>query len=133
MAGKSQEAYRCPETDTWWASAVILQLLIADQCRVPLIAGVLSAAAQAEGGQERLDEMQKLWLKEHEEKIVKRGTTIAQILERLKASGDDVLERIQSEEYLALIRKGSKHGIDLTQKKRGFIRKLLSNAGPALF
>ena len=40
---------------------------------IPWVGGVLSAAIalQAESGQEKLDEMQKLWLKEHEEKISK--------------------------------------------------------------
>ena len=99
---------------------------------IPWIGGVLSAAItlQAEGGQEKLDEMQKLWLKEHEEKISKLGSAIAQILQRLESLGSDVFDRIQSEEYLALIRKGFKvwDRAD-TEEKREFIRKLLSNAG----
>ncbi len=99
---------------------------------IPWVGGVISAAIalQAEGGQERLDEMQKLWLHEHEEKIKKLGNAVGGILERLDSLGDDIRERVESEEYLALIRKGFKAWDRAdTEEKRDFIRKLLSNAG----
>lgn len=99
---------------------------------IPWVGGVLSAAIalQAEGGQEKLDEMQKLWLHEHEEKIRKLGATVAGILLRLDSLGDDIKERVESEEYLDLIRKGFKAWDRAdTEEKRELIRKLLSNAG----
>lgn len=93
---------------------------------IPWIGGVLAAAVtfQGEGGQERLNEMQKLWLHEHETKIKKLGQTISQILDRLDALGDDIDDRIRSEEYLSLIRKGFKAWDQAdTDEKRDLIRK----------
>lgn len=99
---------------------------------IPWIGGVLSAAIalNAEGGQEKLDEMQKLWLHEHEEKIKKLGQTLSSILNRVDALGEETAKRVESEEYIALIRKGFKTWDRVeTEEKREFIRKLLSNAG----
>ena len=110
----------------WWKAKYGRFIAAAALGSIPWIGGVFSAAIalQAEGGQERLDEMQKLWLHEHEEKISKLGMTIAQILQRLESLGDDVLGRIQSDEYLGLIRKGFKAWDRAdTEEKREFIRK----------
>lgn len=99
---------------------------------IPWIGGVISAAIslQAEGSQSQLDELQKLWLKEHEEKIRKLGATLGQLLERLDSLGDDIEERIRSEEYLSLVRKAFRSWDRAeTQEKRELIRKLLANAG----
>ena len=99
---------------------------------IPWIGGVLSAAIalQAEGGQEKLDDLQKLWLHEHEDKIQDLGRTIAQILQRLDSLGNDIQARVESEEYLSLIRKGFRSWDQAeTNEKREFIRKLLTNAG----
>jgi hypothetical protein len=99
---------------------------------IPWIGGVLAAAVafQAEGEQEKLTEIQKTWLHEHEEKLRQLGSTINSVGDRLDQLGDDVELRIQSPEYLALIRKGFKAWDQAdTEEKREFIRKLLSNAG----
>lgn len=99
---------------------------------IPWVGGVLSAAValNSESGQEKLTEIQKLWLHEHEEKIKKLGTTLGQILERLDSLGDEIKERVESEEYLGLIRKGFQAWDRAdTEEKRDLIRKLLTNAG----
>lgn len=98
----------------------------------PWIGGVISAAIalQAESGQEQLNELQKLWLKEHEEKIKKLGITLGRMLERFDSLGNDIDERIRSEDYLALVRKGFRTWDQVeTEEKRELIRKLLTNAG----
>ena len=98
----------------------------------PWIGGVISAAIalQGEAGQEHLDELQRIWLKEHEEKIKKLGATLAQILERFDSLGEAIEERIRSEGYLALVRKGFRAWDQVeTEEKRELIRKLLTNAG----
>lgn len=98
----------------------------------PWIGGVISAAValQAEGGAEKLTELQKLWLKEHEAKIRRLGEALGQILDRLDSLGDEIEQRIRSEAYLDLIRQGFRSWDRAdTEEKREFIRKLLTNAG----
>lgn len=98
----------------------------------PWIGGVISAAIslQAETGQEHLTELQKLWLKEHEEKLRKIGSTLGLMMDRFDSLGDEIGERLQSEEYLALVRKGFRTWDQVeTEEKRELIRKLLTNAG----
>ncbi len=102
----------------------------------PWIGGVISAAValQAEGGQDQLSELQKLWLKEHEEKIKKLGLTLGQMLERFDSLGEEIEQRIQSEDYLTLVRKGFRTWDQVeTEEKRELIRKLLTNAGGTKF
>ena len=49
--------------------------------------------------------------------------------DRLESFGDDLQERIQSDAYLALVRRGFRSWDQAeTEEKREFIRKLLSNA-----
>lgn len=99
---------------------------------IPWIGGFLSASVSlhAERGQEKLSDMQRLWLREHEDKIARLGNTLGQILQRLDALGDNIQQRIESEAYLSLIRKGFRSWDQAeTEEKRELIRKLLVNAG----
>jgi len=99
---------------------------------IPWVGGVISAAAalHAEKDQEKVNALQKMWLQEHEEKIQKLRLTLSQIFERFDAFGDEVRERIESEEYLTLIRRGFRSWDQAdTEEKRQLVRKLLANAG----
>ena len=99
---------------------------------LPWVGGVISAAIalQGESGQEHLDELQRLWLREHEERIRSLGATLAEMLNRLDSMGDEIDARIRSEDYLALVRQGFRAWDEVaTQEKRELIRKLLTNAG----
>ncbi|WP_211307608.1 hypothetical protein [Christiangramia gaetbulicola] len=56
--------------------------------------------------------------------------TIYQIVDKLNSAGEDIQERIESEEYLALVRKGFKEWDNAeTFEKKEYLRKLLTNAG----
>lgn len=58
------------------------------------------------------------------------GITLSSVLSRLESFGENLQERIQSEEYLALVRQGFRSWDRAeTEEKREFIRKLLENAG----
>lgn len=108
------------------------RVLLAALSGIPWVGSFLGAAGtySAEVENEQLGELQRLWLKEHEAKLKRLGVTLASVLSRLDEFGDDFQERIQSEEYLSLVRQGFRSWDQAeTEEKREFIRKLLENAG----
>src|SRR5216684_3032468 len=74
---------------------------------IPWVGGVLSAAEtyRTEEGAHRMNSLQTQWLKEHQKKILLLGQVLQEIANRFESIGKEIDERIQSEEYLALVRK----------------------------
>jgi hypothetical protein len=108
------------------------RFILAALSGIPWVGSLLGAGAALHGEvqQDQLNELQRLWLKEHQAKLERLGKTLATIMERFEGLGEDIQERIQSEEYLALIRKGFRQWDQAdTEEKREFIRKVLTNAG----
>lgn len=108
------------------------RVLLAALSGIPWVGSFLGAAGtySAEVENEQIGELQRLWLKEHEAKLKRLGITLASVLSRLDSFGEDLQERIQSEEYLSLVRQGFRSWDQAeTEEKREFIRKLLENAG----
>lgn len=99
---------------------------------VPWVGGVLGAVAalDSELSQRKVNDLMRLWVREHQEKIALLSRTIQEILTRLDALGDEIKKRIESPEYLALVRKGFR-AWDLadTPDKRDMYKRLISNAG----
>lgn len=107
------------------------RFIIAALGGIPWVGGFLSASAAlaAEKDQSKVSELQKQWLEEHKERILKLCDTITKILERVEGFGDEVQERLESPEYLTLVRKGFRTWDQAdTDEKRELIRKLLSSA-----
>ncbi len=99
---------------------------------IPWVGGFLSASAalDAEKDQGRVNDLYKKWLKEHEEKIYLLLKTLGKMQDRFDSLGEDVQDRIESSEYLTLVRKGFRSWDQAdTEEKRELIRKLLTNAG----
>jgi hypothetical protein len=99
---------------------------------IPWVGSLLSATAalQAEIEQDQLNEMQELWLQEHQAKLAELGGTIGSILSRFEDFGEEIQDRIQSEPYLALVRKAARSWDQAdTKEKKDLLRKLLLNAG----
>ncbi|MBN2286572.1 MAG: hypothetical protein JXI43_09005 [Tissierellales bacterium] len=99
---------------------------------IPWIGGFLSASAaiDAEKDQNKINEFQRQWLEEHKVKIIRLGETLNHILGRLDSFDEEVKERIESEEYLDLVRKGFRQWDKAdTDEKRELIKNLLTNAG----
>lgn len=99
---------------------------------IPWVGGVLSASAglRSEQDQGKVNELLKLWLEEHKEKISELGKTLVEILSRLDKLGEEIQERIESPHYLALVRKTFRSWDQAdTQEKRKMLSKLLANAG----
>ena len=84
----------------------------------------------AEQDQEGINELHRLWLEEHRTKVSELGATLGDIFTRLDGFGEEVQERIESPEYLALVRTCFRSWDQSdTQDKRQLLKKLITNAG----
>ena len=98
---------------------------------IPWIGGAIAAssAIHAEKEQGKINDLLRIWFEEHQKKIEELYYTIYQIHERLDSAGEDIHERMESEEYLTLVRKGFKEWDNAESfEKKEYIRKLLTNA-----
>lgn len=99
---------------------------------IPWVGGVLSGVAglTAESEQKQVNQLMYLWLKEHQEKMSELGVTIKEMLNRFDEFGEEVKERIESDEYLTLVRKTFRSWDKSdTREKKEMLKKLLMNAG----
>jgi hypothetical protein len=108
-----------------------VRFLVAALGSIPWVGGLIAASASlnAESEQQSLNELLRLWLEEHKQKLAELGDTLAEILVRLDKLGDEVQERIESPEYLALVRKAFRSWDQAdTQEKKQMFKKLIANA-----
>ena len=109
-----------------------VRFLTAALSSLPWVGGLIGASASlhAESDQAKLNELQRLWLEEHKTKVEEFGRTLDEIFIRLESFGDEVKERIESPEYLALVKRAfrSWDAADTDEKKQMF-KKLITNAG----
>jgi len=98
---------------------------------IPWVGGVISAIASfsAEKDQEGINDLQKLWMEGHEEKIRELADTLTDIFARLEGFGDEIQERIESPTYLALVREAFRSWDQAdTQEKKQMLKTLITNA-----
>ncbi|MDX2422813.1 MAG: hypothetical protein QNK43_09065 [Amphritea sp.] len=98
---------------------------------IPWVGGFISAAAslKTEEGDIKANNLQTKWLEEHEQKMNKLGGTMNDIGSRFEALGEEIDERIQSEEYLDIVRKAFRTWDNSdTDEKRGYIANLITNS-----
>lgn len=99
---------------------------------IPWVGGFLSAAAdfKFQENDSREDNLQTKWLEEHTRKLARLSETLNYIASRFETLGDQIDERIQSEQYLDVVRKAFRawDGAD-TDEKRKYIANLITNAG----
>lgn len=99
---------------------------------LPWIGSIISATAtlSSENEQGNTNKLLFLWIKEHETKFVELKVTLNDIFSKFESFGDRISERIESEEYLSLVRKTFKAWDKAdTQEKRKLFKKLITNAG----
>lgn len=99
---------------------------------IPWVGGFLSAMAdfKSDEGQVKNNLLYEQWLGEHTEKMRVLGETLVDIAKRLDDFSDEINERIESEEYLQIVRKAFRTWDNAdTFEKRDLVRKLLTNAG----
>ncbi len=110
---------------------ILEKFFLAALSSIPWVGGVLSAAEtyRTEEGANRLNHLQSEWLKEHQKKILLLGQTLQDIGNRLSSLGDEITERVQSEEYLALVRKAFRIWDESdTEEKRRLLSNVITNA-----
>jgi hypothetical protein len=98
---------------------------------IPWVGGFISAAVslKTEAGDIKADNLQTKWLEEHEQKMNKLGSTMSDIGSRFEALGDEIDDRIQSEEYLDIVRKAFRTWDNSdTDEKRGYVANLIANS-----
>jgi hypothetical protein len=108
------------------------RFVVAALSAIPWIGGVIGAAASfsAERDQEGVNDLHRLWLQEHKEKVNELGATFGDIFSRLDSFGDDIQERIQSPEYLVLVQKCFRSWDEAdTHDKKAMLKRLITNAG----
>ncbi len=99
---------------------------------VPWVGGFLSAMADFKSDERQVknNHLYEEWLKEHTEKMKLLGETLVDVVKKLDEFSDEVNDRLESEEYLQIIRKSFRVWDNAdTFEKRELIRKLLTNAG----
>jgi hypothetical protein len=109
----------------------ISRFILSALSSIPWVGGVLSASASlhAEIEQSKKNELLRLWLLEHQEKLEKLGLTIFSIISRLENFDESVHERMESSEYEDLVKKGFRAWDNAdTEEKRELIKNLLSNS-----
>src|SRR5580704_3097256 len=109
-----------------------VRFLIAALGSIPWIGGFIAATASlaAEREQQGINDLQQVWLQEHKEKIIELRNTLNDIFYRLDNFGDQIQDRIESTEYLALVRKAFRSWDEAdTQDKKQMLKRLIMNAG----
>jgi hypothetical protein len=110
---------------------IVEKFILAALGSIPWVGGFISAAAsyKTEEGSVRQNSLQTQWLEEHQEKIEALYRTLAEIQDRFESLGSTIDERIQSEEYLTLVRKAFRVWDEAdTEEKRRYVRNLVTNS-----
>jgi len=98
---------------------------------IPWVGGFISAAAEFkfENREGEEDSLQTKWLEEHALKLKRLQFTLEEISQRFEKLGDSIEERIQSEEYLDLVRRAFRAWDRAdTDEKRMYVANLVTNA-----
>lgn len=98
---------------------------------IPIAGGAFAGAGSAwsEADQEHFNKIFAAWIKLQEAEVIEIGLTIAEILTRLNLNDEKIRERIESPEYLSLIKKSFRDwSAAESEEKRVLIRNLLVNA-----
>jgi len=94
-------------------------------------AGLLGAGASAwsEAEQKHFNNLLSAWIKLQTDEIKEIGKTLAEVMIRVDKNDDEVQKRIESPEYLRLIKKAFRDwSAAESEEKRKLIRNLLANA-----
>ena len=98
---------------------------------IPWIGGFLSAAATFKFDEVGLkqDSLRTQWLEEHHRKLLALKAALEEISQRFERLGDTIDERLQSNEYLGVVRKAFRAWDQAdTEEKRRLITNLITHA-----
>jgi len=101
---------------------------------IPFAGGLFSAAAGAwsEEEQRKVNDFFRAWLQMIQDEMSEKQQTILEITARLDIHDEKISKRIESPEYQSLMKKAFRNwaGVE-SEKKREYIRNILSNAASA--
>lgn len=109
-----------------------VRFTLATLSAIPWVGGFIGALAGLSGEyeQDKNNEFLRFWIQEHQEKIERLGITLNDIFHRFDQIGSEIDDRIQSEEYLSIVRSAfQKWDTAETEDKRQLIKKLITHAG----
>ena len=98
---------------------------------IPWVGGLLAAAAsvKAEEGALEADRLQTRWLEEHQLKLSALRRALYELGARIELLGPEVEERIESKEYLSLVRSAFRTWDKAeTEEKRGYAARIIANS-----
>ncbi|WP_431224313.1 hypothetical protein ACQ86O_04660 [Serratia sp. L9] len=98
---------------------------------IPWVGGFIGAMVtyKNEGGNIKLNALQTKWLEEHHKKLERLNQTLNAIALRFENLGDEISERLESEEYLDLVRKSFRVWNEAdTEEKRKLVSNMITNA-----
>jgi len=98
---------------------------------IPFVGGAVSGAAGSwsEAEQDYFNRVAANWMQLQKDEIKEIGVTIAEILSRIDLNDENIRKRIESSEYLALLKKAFRDwSAAESDEKRILIRNLLTNA-----
>ena len=96
---------------------------------IPWVGGFLAAAIELRKDPDKIDNLQRQSLEHHETKLQKLQRTLVSIGKRLENFDEEIDERLESPEFLALVDKGFREwDAASTEEKREYVRLLLTNA-----
>tara|TARA_R110002073_G_scaffold11861_3_gene53410 strand:+ start:5329 stop:6156 length:828 start_codon:yes stop_codon:yes gene_type:complete len=98
---------------------------------IPWLGAILTSGASMQGEKEQgeVNELYEEWLKVHKHKVEKLMVSLDEVAGRLESIPGEVEERIESEEYLSLVRRAFRSWDNSeTSEKREYIVNLISNA-----
>lgn len=99
---------------------------------LPWIGSILGAVAtlSSENEQGETNRLLYLWIKEHELKLKELSLLLQSVFARFDAFGDRIKARVESDEYISLVRKSIKMWDHAeTMEKKEMLRKIITNAG----
>ncbi len=108
-----------------------VRFVVAALSSIPWVGGLIAASASlsAEKNQEEINDLHRMWLAEHQEKARELSSAFVEIFSRLESFGDEIQERIESPEYLNLVKKCFRSWDEAdTQDKKQMLKKLITNA-----
>jgi len=107
------------------------KFLLAAMGSIPWVGGFIStmASLKTEAGDVKADDMRTQWLDEHQRKITLLAGTLNDIAARFEKFGEQIDERIQSKEYLNIVRHAFRIWDQAdTEEKRKYVANLVANA-----
>lgn len=107
------------------------RFVLAALSSIPWVGGVLAASAayDAEVEQGKVNELVQKWLEEHRRRLGELALDVKHILDRAEELGPEAETRLESEPFLAVVRKGFRVWDTAdTREKRDYVRRLIANA-----